>query len=313
MCLYPKLIKNPKYLPNKKNNYKPPICKDRRLLYVAVGCGQCKECRKQLKNSWRIRLTEELRVNKGIFVTLTFSDENIEKLKKELDAKNRDENGVAKLAVRRFLERYRKKYKKSVKHWLITELGQDQTKTRRIHLHGIIFKKLTNEELQSLWKYGITDIGYSCQERAVNYIIKYVMKKDEINENFTSKILCSAGLGKDGIQYRNNKFKGEETKEYHLMPNGTKIGLPIYYRNKLYTEEQREKLWINRLNKKTVWIDGIELPCRNLKDLERINKVRKQAQENSESLGYKKPEWKVKDWKKNFITLNKLKDLDSKK
>ena len=49
MCLYPKLIKNPKYRPNKKNNYKAPICEDERVLYVPVGCGNCIECRNQKK------------------------------------------------------------------------------------------------------------------------------------------------------------------------------------------------------------------------------------------------------------------------
>ena len=47
MCLYPKLIKNPKYRPNKKNNYNPPTCEDDRVLYVPVGCGNCIECRNQ--------------------------------------------------------------------------------------------------------------------------------------------------------------------------------------------------------------------------------------------------------------------------
>ena len=42
------------------------------------------------------------------------------------------EDGIATLAVRRFLERWRKKYKKSVKHWFVTELGGKFTE--RIHL-----------------------------------------------------------------------------------------------------------------------------------------------------------------------------------
>ena len=39
MCLYPKMIKNPKYLPNKKNNNNPPEITDERVKYVPVGCG----------------------------------------------------------------------------------------------------------------------------------------------------------------------------------------------------------------------------------------------------------------------------------
>ena len=51
MCLYPKPIENPKYRPNKKNNYNPPTCEDDRVLYVPVGCGNCIECRNQKKEN----------------------------------------------------------------------------------------------------------------------------------------------------------------------------------------------------------------------------------------------------------------------
>ena len=44
------------------------------------------------------------------------------------------------------------KYKKSVKHWLVTELGGKFTE--RIHLHGIIFTNEDDKTIQNLWKYG---------------------------------------------------------------------------------------------------------------------------------------------------------------
>ena len=56
MCLYPKMIKNPKYLPNKKNNNNPPEITDERVKWVPVGCGNCMECRKQKKREWQIRI-----------------------------------------------------------------------------------------------------------------------------------------------------------------------------------------------------------------------------------------------------------------
>ena len=47
----------------------------------------------------------------GQFITLTFSNEELEKLTKETGIK--ESNAVATMAVRRFLERWRKKYKKA--------------------------------------------------------------------------------------------------------------------------------------------------------------------------------------------------------
>ena len=41
MCLYPKLIRNKKYLPTKKKNGGvPPQCPDERLYYVTAACGK---------------------------------------------------------------------------------------------------------------------------------------------------------------------------------------------------------------------------------------------------------------------------------
>ncbi len=107
---------------------------------MPVGCGRCMECRKQKAREWAVRLQEEIKINKNAkFVTLTFSDEAISKIEEEikgLTGYERD-NEVATRAVRKYLERWRKKYKKSQRHWLVTELGQ--TKTERVHIHGLMW------------------------------------------------------------------------------------------------------------------------------------------------------------------------------
>ena len=88
MCLYPKLIKNKKYLPNKKNNWNPPKCEDYRTLYVTAACGKCLECRKQKQREWLVRMSEELRSEpNAYFMTLTFSEEKLEEYKNYATAK----------------------------------------------------------------------------------------------------------------------------------------------------------------------------------------------------------------------------------
>ena len=154
MCLYPKLIKNPKYLPNKTNGFNPPKCEDERTMYVPIGCGNCIECKRKIANEWKVRLNEELKITEGKFVTLTFSEDKLkelcEKIKKEkgFNARNIDidSNVVAARGVKDFLNRWRKTEKKSPRHWLITELGHNNTE--RIHIHGIIFTDKNNEVIQ---------------------------------------------------------------------------------------------------------------------------------------------------------------------
>ena len=118
MCLHTKILPNPKYQPNKKNGGFVPEAPNKHVLAIPAACGKCSECRKQKANEWRVRLNEELRKNPtDKFMTLTFSDEALEKFK-EVEA-----NEVASKAVELFRKRWQKKYKKGIKHWLIVELG----------------------------------------------------------------------------------------------------------------------------------------------------------------------------------------------
>jgi hypothetical protein len=260
MCLYPKLIENRKYKANKKNGGIIPPVFDKRTLMVPVGCGKCIECKKQKARNWQVRLQEEIRHDKtGQFVTLTFSDEEYKKLSEEITGVtdyNLD-NEIATLGTRRFLERWRKKYKTSVKHWLVTELGHNGTEN--IHIHGLLWTNENKETIEKIWKYGWIYIGEYTNEKTINYIVKYVNKTDKDHPNYNSKVLTSAGIGKKYLERPDsklNKYKGEKTNETYKTRQGIKLNMPIYYRNQIYTEEEREKLWLQKLDKEERWVCG---------------------------------------------------------
>lgn len=311
MCLFPRLLKNPKYKQNKKNGGNVPDIQDIRVRYVPVACGNCIECRKAKAREWQVRLNEELKRTKyPYFITLTFEAKELKKLCKTYKLK--ESNAVAGKAVRLFLERVRKDYKKSIKHWLITELGQD--KTERIHLHGVFFMEypINKEWLNKYWKYGITDTGQYCNERTINYIIKYVTKIDITHKNFKPQIFCSKGLGSNYItEFAKNKHKynGQNTRDYYTLPNGNKVNLPIYYRNKLYTEKEREKLWCDKLDKNTRYILGTEIRKAN-QNQEYILSVLEKAQEINRATGYgdHTAEWKKQEYNITLAMLKKYKN-----
>ncbi len=80
MCLYSKLIPNPKYKPNKKNGGNVPTVKDKRTLLIPIGCNKCIECKKQKAQEWLVRLSEEIRENKnGQIHNTNFSNESLRK------------------------------------------------------------------------------------------------------------------------------------------------------------------------------------------------------------------------------------------
>lgn len=302
MCLYTKWIPNPKYKPSKKNGYKAPECKDQRTRYIPAACGECIECKKAKAREWKIRLMEEIKHDRtGKFITLTFNEESLKEL--ESIAGTKEANKVATVAVRRFLERWRKKYKKSVKHWLITELGHKSSE--RVHLHGIIFTECTKEEIEERWGYGRIDIGYSMGDRCINYIMKYVTKEDTDHKGFKGKILLSKGIGKGYIGTFNesrNKYREGKTKETYKLNNGAETKLPMYYRNKIYSEEEKEKLWIEKLDKNEIYILGRKLDTRNTKEVEEAIKY---ARRVNKMMGYGEGEGK-----KEYLTTNNKNNLD---
>lgn len=289
-----------------------PSINDYRKQFVAIGCGECIECRKQKAREWQVRLNEELPQWKyKYFITLTFSTEELYKLCEEQKQLYKNVNWVAALAVRRFLERWRKKYKKSVKHWLITELGHNGTE--RIHLHGIIFTdiKITNDELAKIWKYGYTFTGDYCNEKTVNYIIKYVTKIDTDHKTYKADIFCSAGLGKAFLDKPHTKekykYRGKDTIQYYTLKNGQKVALPKYYRNKLFSQAQRDELWTQLLDSDKTFVRGIELRHISGSGYRAYVNVLAEQQRINKSLGYGDTgeEWREEDYKVTFDMINK--------
>lgn len=295
MCLYSELIDNPKYKKNNKNGGIIPPFPDKRVLLIPKKCGNCMECKKQYANDWNIRLQEEIKTHhNGKFITLTFSDNSIDKLNEliKIDIKHNKvdyagieiehlekwekkkimmpkgyalDNTIATKGMRLFLERWRKKTQKSIHHWTITELGHNGTKN--IHLHGVIWSNYDLEEIEQKWQYGYIHKGERKNDTYINYVnagtinymTKYVTKVDLENRYYKPIILTSPGIGKGYINTYNayqNRYRGEETDERYITDTGIIMTLPQYYRQKIYTEEQLEKLWLMKLNKEVRYVMG---------------------------------------------------------
>jgi len=313
MCLYPKLIRNRKYTKNKKNGGVIPPISDKRVLMVPVGCGKCIECRKQKARNWQVRLQEDIRVNKNAkFVTYTFSEHELQKLDNEIkgiSGYERD-NEICRLAVRRYTERWRKKYGKTLRHWLVTELGH--TNTERVHMHGIVW---TDEvkDIEKIWKYGKIWIGEYVNAKTINYIVKYVNKVDESHKTYNSKIFTSKGIGSGYMERRDverNKYKKEETRETYKTREGVELALPIYYRNKIYNEEEREALWLEKLDKEERYVCGVKVSVSEGE--EEYYKLLEMMRQKNKRLGYgdDAKNWELKRYENERRNIKKMERLE---
>ena len=200
------------------------------------------------------------------FITLTFSPEGLGKLRKKTGLN--ECNALFGIALRRSLERYRKDHKKSIKHWFITELGHENTE--RIHAHGILFSDnpLEWKHIEDMkdgqmckwkyWQYGHVFVGTWVNMQTVNYLMKYVTKIDTDHKHFYGYIFCSPGLGKAWLETMKKyyKYTPGASLDYFRLPNGSKVKLPTYYKNKLYNEEEREKIWRDFMDQEKTTIAG---------------------------------------------------------
>lgn len=314
MCLYTIKIKNKRFLPTIKNRWKPPVCTDERLRYIEVECGFCYECKKKRARQWSIRMCEELKENPhAVFFTGTFSPARIKKLCKKYGIQEEDANEIATKEVRLFLERIRiENNGKSVKHWIVTEKGH--TNTRRIHIHGIFFHENKWKLIQLLknnWIAGYCYNGKYVNEKTINYVVKYITKTDLDNKDFNAKILASPGLGKKflkSIDAKKMKYfprtETEKTREYYRFKNGQKAPLPRYYKEKIFTEDERQLLWIEKQEEGYGYVMGEKINLLEDGGVERYKKLKEFYRDLCVNVHKDNPE----DWKKIKIKNRELKN-----
>lgn len=237
-CLIPRRIINPHYKKIANENNEPySNYEDRQDFYLDVPCGVCLGCQKSRSTMWRVRLLHEYydmtpsQRDNSYFVTLTLSNHHI-----------RDKPSIL---IRRFLERIRKDYGKSVRHWFTTEFGKD---TKRLHFHGILFDiPFHRHDLFKYWKYGFVDIK-PLTLRRITYITKYITKSAEdwvLRPEHKQLVFTSPGLGKSYTQKDSTiKFHHQDG---HLIPfmytlDGHVVALPRYYRGKVFTDDELEQM-----------------------------------------------------------------------
>lgn len=237
-CIKPIKIVNPRYI--KLAGSKAQAFRDFGLkpdLYLIVPCGRCLHCLKRRGVEWRRRLLDEYRYmpaaarQKVRFVTLTVAPKFY-----------RDFVERPKYYIRLFLDRYRKRFGHSPRHWIINEYGDDPKRSRRLHFHALFFdNEVLRADLEAVWQYGIVRSSRLRSSAAISYITTYVTKfinKWIIDKDEKQFILCSPGIGKaytlDPANLRWH-HAGGQLRCYRLDFGGRLCAIPRYYRQKIFS------------------------------------------------------------------------------
>lgn len=234
----------------------PFIVKDRiKNEQVPVPCGKCPTCVARRTSGWSFRMVQEEKVSDSAwFITLTY-DVNTVPLTKNgfMNLSKRD----LQLFFKRLRKIHDKEHKqlvkrmrgnyvpipKKIKYYAVGEYGST---TRRPHYHIILFNAQV-DLIENAWQAGHIHYG-NVSEASAGYTLKYISKpwrplhrNDDRIPQFAN---MSKGLGKEYLTPQMIAWHKADldTRMYCNVPGGKKISMPRYYKDKLYTEEERKRI-----------------------------------------------------------------------
>lgn len=132
----------------------------------------------------------------------------------------------------------------SIKYFAVGEYGG---KTKRPHYHAIIFNAEL-ELIQPAWKLGNVHYG-DVTGASIGYCLKYMCKPSRIpchrnDDRLPEFALMSKRLGDNYLTPQMREWHEADmlNRMYVMLVGGQKVSMPRYYKDKLYTKEQREHI-----------------------------------------------------------------------
>jgi len=200
-----------------------------------VPCGKCMFCLSTKRAQWSLRIAQEYRhCTAAQFVTLTYEDTQLPMAECGLPELNKKD-------FQDFMKRLRKMSQGKLRYYAVGEYGEI---LERPHYHIILFN-LSPRKLDALcnaWQKGHVHIG-KVEPASIHYVTKYVINKEV--EYIGREPPFSLMSRKPGIGYQylqtHAKWHAEDLRNY-MKINGQTTVLPRYYKEKLYSQTERETM-----------------------------------------------------------------------
>lgn len=171
------------------------------------------------------------------FITLTYAPEHVPVTLKKFMT-------LDKTHVQKFMKRLRKRTDKRVtlKYYACGEYG---SQFMRPHYHLILFNS-NYEHVQDAWQLGSVYFG-SVTSASIGYCLKYLNKQKKVpqhsnDDRLPEFQLVSKGLGAnyltpEMVEWHKNDINN---RMYLTIDQGKKVSMPRYYKDKIYTPEERD-------------------------------------------------------------------------
>ena len=208
--------------------------------WLLLPCGKCAPCLKRRVSGWSYRLSKhEKEAQASFFVTLTYDTQYV-------PITNNGFMSLCKTDLQKFFKRLRKLHPKdsNIKYYAVGEYGG---KTNRPHYHIILFNA-DIKLVEKAWKFGYIHNG-QVSEASIGYTLKYVSKagkipmhqNDDRQKEFAlmSKRIGTNYLTPNMVQWHKADLNN---RMYCNLPDGKKIAMPRYYKDKIYTDQERKQI-----------------------------------------------------------------------
>lgn len=252
----------------------------RYITHINIPCGKCGRCTQRRKMEWGFRMQNELIHSKtAYFVTLTYDPQNvpinkygqktlIPTRKIDLEIKAQEEGRKRKTkkwkgqqidrSVQGFVKRVRQNQMRIYQNDITIEsltnglgpkdkikfyaAGEYGTERHRPHYHLIMFNT-SRRAIEMSWTLGGIDCRIATSGE-IAYVMKY-LDKQVTNEKVTMKepefSTMSEGIGENYIKKNKQWHKQNLDILYVTTSAGIRIPMPKFYREKMFTEEERAK------------------------------------------------------------------------
>jgi len=240
---------------------------------TTLPCGKCYNCKARRVSGWSFRLLKQAEVStSAFFLTLTYSPENV-------PITDKNYMTLLKSDLQKFLKRLRKSYGKNNKNIKYYACGEYGSTTMRPHYHMVLFNA-DEQNIIKAWNLGNVHFG-NVSPASVGYTLKYMSKdgmipkhqNDDRQKEFSlmSKKMGLNYLTPQMVQWHKNDL---EERMYIPLLDGKKIAMPRYYKDKIYTQYQKDKI-INHLKTKQLISDSKLDLSTLLKQMEKEDMIRR--------------------------------------
>lgn len=252
--------------------------------FISVPCGKCEICRYNDAISWRVRLLEEFHhCFNCFFVTFTYSDDCLP------FASRTDFHGnsyyyacVSKRDVQNFFKRFRvyfeRKEKRPLENFKYFLVSEYTPLRRRPHYHALLFNipgysandeisvKTLQKKISEIWNNGGIDLSVTTNGR-IAYVTNYLFGLEDLPQGYIKPFRLMSKRPPIGYNFleRLEVIKWQKDNLYNFYPsNQYKLKLPRYYRDKIFSEEDKIKM-TEEMNKKELE-DIFNLPIEQIKE-----------------------------------------------